>query len=166
MENSNKTNSIGQKIKDFFMPEYVETSNSDMIDEIPISTVGNTTRIEPKSKKSLREGSIAPIEVITTAQFKVHKFAPVYYRDVAAISESIINNSAVVLNLESPTESERRRLLDFVAGVAAAKNASVQNIGGFNILVLPHGIPFEDKDNSGDGGIVSDISEKLAAGIL
>jgi FtsZ-interacting cell division protein YlmF len=163
MENSSLMGKVGQKIKEFFMPEINEETNSEMIDETPLAR-DNTTYVEPPRKRNSKDSLITPVETVTTAQIKIHKYAPVYYKEAGTIGESVVHNRIVALNLESPTESERRRILDFVAGVALAKNATVHDIGGLNILILPYGIPFEDK--TGDGNIVSAISEQLAAGIL
>jgi cell division inhibitor SepF len=159
MSNTSYAGGVVKKVKDFFLPEVEEESNADMIEETPIA--GNTTYVDPRSKKGNKD-SLAPIETVTTAQIKIHRYSPVYYKETRTIGESIVNNRIVALNLESPTESERRRILDFVAGVALAKNASVHDIGGLNILILPYGIPFEDK--SGEGNIISAITEQLAAG--
>ena len=56
----------------------------------------------------------------------------------------------VILNMEEATRESACRLVDFLSGVAYAKNGRMERIASHTYLLTPNGVDFQADDWSGD----------------
>jgi cell division inhibitor SepF len=70
---------------------------------------------------------------------------PTEYKDAKKIADHLIDNRTVVLVLEDATEQTRRRIIDFLIGVAYAMNGNLKPIANQTYIVTPHDVGLVDQ---------------------
>lgn len=68
-------------------------------------------------------------------------FKPMDYRqDTREIADELVQQHTVVLNLEVTPKDVARRVLDFLGGVAYAKNGKVKRVSTSTYIITPHNV--------------------------
>ena len=114
-------------LKDFFMPnedEYAEPTE-------PV------TKKEPEPPRNNRV-----VNIKATTQLQVVLVKPELFTDAKQIADHLMANKTVVLNLESATEANRRRIIDFLVGVAYAQNGNIKPVANQTYIVTPYNVGF------------------------
>ncbi len=70
---------------------------------------------------------------------------PTEYTDAKKIADHLMNGRTVVLVLEDATEQTRRRIIDFLIGVAYAMNGNLKPIANQTYIVTPHDVGLVDQ---------------------
>ena len=70
---------------------------------------------------------------------------PTEYTDAKKIADHLMNGRTVVLVLEDATEQTRRRIIDFLIGVAYSMNGNLKPIANQTYIVTPHDVGLVDQ---------------------
>lgn len=74
---------------------------------------------------------------------KINIIEPRVYSEVETIAALLIDKQAVLLNLRRVDESQARRIIDYLAGIAYAVNGDVQKLSEDIFLCVPSNIEIE-----------------------
>ena len=166
--------SILNNLKDFFIPTEVEedsetsfNNNTQTETEKSESTsssssynsTANTTRssytpqheqhsssgyYSNTSKSSTTSSSSRP-SFSSSPTLQVILVKPTEYTDAKKIADHSMNGRTVVLVLEEASEPTRRRIIDFLIGVAYAMNGNLKPIANQTYIVTPHDVGLVDQ---------------------
>lgn len=122
-----------------------------------------------KKKKAKEESEDEPVSNLTPMRGgkspkKMHVcvFKPTVFDDVREISDTLLNNCTVILNMEGVDLSLAQRIIDFMMGSCYAIDGNLQKISNFIFIITPAAVGI-----SGDLlGLVDVLEEnqKLASG--
>ena len=91
------------------------------------------------------------VNINATTQLKVVLVKPERFEDASTIADHLNNKRTVVLNLESTNKEVSRRLVDFLSGVAYAKNGRLERIAAHAYMMVPNGTDFQGTEFDTDG---------------
>ena len=138
-------------LKDFFMPseeEYMdnpEPSSQDLDQEPPMRESAarqDAPRDERKSNRTLN--------IQTTAQLQVVLVKPEIFTDSQQIADHLLENKTVVLNLETASTDNKRRIIDFLAGVTYAQQGNLKRVANQTYIITPYNVGFVGDDLVGE----------------
>lgn len=75
---------------------------------------------------------------------------PRTYSDAQSIGDSFRKGMPVVMNLESMSEGEARRMVDFASGLIYGLSGSIERITNRVFLLTPESVSVEDSSNRGN----------------
>ncbi len=128
-------------IKDFFMPpEIEEDENSGQ----------EGTAQENSSRESHEEKRNKVVNIQSTAQLQVVLVKPEVFTDAKQIADHLIAKKTVVLNLETASADNKRRIIDFLAGVAYANGGSLKPVANLTYIITPYNVGFVGEDLVGE----------------
>ena len=144
-------------LKDFFMPnedEYAEPTEP-VTKKEPEQPAAAAPSPQPsssyESSSSAYSSAPAPnepprnnrvVNIKATTQLQVVLVKPELFTDAKQIADHLMANKTVVLNLESATEANRRRIIDFLVGVAYAQNGNIKPVANQTYIVTPYNVGF------------------------
>ena len=96
-------------------------------DNIDIDLAG-----EPKRNKV--------VNIHATTQLQVVLVKPERFNQSAEIADHLRDKRTVVVNLESTNKDVARRMLDFLSGVAYAKDGKIQKIANSTYIITPFNV--------------------------
>lgn len=122
-----------------------------------------------KKKKLKEDYTEEPVNNLTpmrggksSKKMQICIFKPTAFDDVREISDTLLNNCAVILNMEGVDLSLAQRIIDFMMGSCYAIDGNLQKISNFMFIITPAAVGI-----SGDvQGIIDafEESQKLASG--
>lgn len=128
-------------IKDFFMPpEIEEDENSGQ----------EGAAQENSSRESHEEKRNKVVNIQATAQLQVVLVKPEVFTDAKQIADHLIAKKTVVLNLETASADNKRRIIDFLAGVAYANGGSLKPVANLTYIITPYNVGFVGEDLVGE----------------
>ena len=150
-------------IKDFFF-----SAEEDDFDEMDAPVV-HTERepIEPPVKRVEREDIPAQtaaassdiaaarrgnkeVNIKATTQLQVVLVKPSAFTDAKQIAGHLIAKKTVVLNLETASPENKRRIIDFLVGVAYANGGSLKPVANLTYIITPYNVGFIGEDLVGE----------------
>lgn len=176
--------SILNNLKDFFIPTEVEDDNDTGVKETSsdaeksestysssASSAGTASQSSYAGQHEERRSTspyTAPKPVSHAAAsrpsfssssptLQVILVKPTEYTDAKKIADHLMNGRTVVLVLEEATEQTRRRIIDFLIGVAYAMNGNLKPIANQTYIVTPHDVGLVDQ-------LVNELGKSYAAG--
>lgn len=121
---------------------FKKTGTDDIEEEMPISTGTVGSRSVTRSTSS----KITPMRSSKrSAQMEVCVMKPQSFEDSRDISETLLANRTVILNMEGLDLALAQRLIDFISGSCFAIDGNLQRISNYIFVVTPHSV-----DISGD----------------
>lgn len=174
--------SILNNLKDFFIPTEVEEDSETSFNNTQAeteknetassasssSTTGSTSRssYSPQheshsssgyySKSSSASTSSSRPSFSSSPTLQVILVKPTEYTDAKKIADHLMNGRTVVLVLEEASEQTRRRIIDFLIGVAYAMNGNLKPIANQTYIVTPHDVGLVDQ-------LVSELGKSYTA---
>lgn len=152
-------------IKDFFMPsdeeedyredEHDEEETDTEPEESPVESATTTTARRPVETRnndidvptdSPRKKNGNVINVQTTTQLQVVLVKPEKFSDAREIADHLIARKTVVLNLETATAENKRRIIDFLVGVAYANGGNLKPVANLTYIITPYNVGFVGDD--------------------
>lgn len=115
----------------------------------------NYERTFPKSRKSFSEiqdspysaknyqSKVIPMNTAVSSS-KMVISQPTCYEDVQEIGEYLKNKKSVIINLESVSKEEARRILDFLSGSAFMVDGTIQSVSNLIYLIAPRNIEIQN----------------------
>lgn len=129
---------IFSNMKEFFFP-------SDMPEQVP---AGNEIRPHNAYEEIQAEKSSGSniVNIQATAQLQVVLVKPEVFTDAKAIADHLISRKTVVLNLETASPENRRRIIDFLVGVSYAISGSLKPVANLTYIITPYNVGFIGDD--------------------
>ncbi len=127
-------------MKEFFFP------TDDEPEQRPAHKPQETPAI-PNIEEQLaghESGNIVNIQA--TAQLQVVLVKPEVFTDAKAIADHLISRKTVVLNLETASPENRRRIIDFLVGVSYAISGSLKPVANLTYIITPYNVGFIGDD--------------------
>jgi len=81
---------------------------------------------------------------------KMQVVRPQSFDSVSQIADHLLNKCTVVLNLETASAENKRRIIDFLAGVAYANNGSLKPVANLTYIITPYNVGFIGEDLVGE----------------
>lgn len=100
------------------------------------------------SSGSSRRNKVVNIQ--TTAQLQVVLVKPSAFTDAKQIADHLIAKKTVVLNLETASPENKRRIIDFLVGVAYANGGSLKPVANLTYIITPYNVGFIGEDLVGE----------------
>ena len=90
------------------------------------------------------------VNIQTTAQLQVVLVKPSAFTDAKQIADHLIAKKTVVLNLETASPENKRRIIDFLVGVAYANGGSLKPVANLTYILTPYNVGFIGEDLVGE----------------
>ena len=126
-------------MKEFFFPSDIPESGSSAPTPEPPHT--GTEEMQPP-----REPGSNIVNIQATAQLQVVLVKPEVFTDAKAIADHLISRKTVVLNLETASPENRRRIIDFLVGVSYAISGSLKPVANLTYIITPYNVGFIGDD--------------------
>ncbi|MGN1480836.1 cell division protein SepF [Porcipelethomonas sp.] len=153
---------IFKNIKDFFVPpedgdeQYEEVSHSR-----PRQSSSHHTEQRDSDYEDSRgyraerfddteEKRNKVVNIQATAQLQVVLVKPEVFTDAKQIADHLIAKKTVVLNLETASPENKRRIIDFLVGVAYANGGSLKPVANMTYIITPYNVGFVGEDLVGE----------------
>lgn len=81
---------------------------------------------------------------------KVVMFKPVSFDDASDIAIALLGKNTVIINTESIDNELRRRIVDFISGVAYADNADIKKASNTTFVITPSNVLLEGEGIADD----------------
>ena len=142
-----------RKFKDMWNPpedeydEYEETPQDD--DDV---MDGHQEDSRDYHDRDYGRGSSAPsqnkvVNIHTTSQLQVVLFKPEHFgEDTRAIADELLKIHTVVLNLEETQKDVKRRIIDFLSGVAYANGGKIKRVATDTFIITPYNVDLTGDD--------------------
>ena len=123
----------------------------------PVRELQDTSAREVREPASLRD-SYKPetdyqskrdnkvVNIQATAQLQVVLVKPEVFTDAKQIADHLISKKTVVLNLETASAENKRRIIDFLVGVAYANGGSLKPVANLTYIITPYNVGFIGED--------------------
>lgn len=157
------------KIRDFFAPEDDDSYETEPVRETREARerreIRESMREEESSAREVREpspiresyrssaaGDYASkrdnkvVNIQATAQLQVVLVKPEVFTDAKQIADHLIAKKTVVLNLETASAENKRRIIDFLVGVAYANGGSLKPVANLTYIITPYNVGFIGED--------------------
>lgn len=138
-------------LKDFFMPseeEYMDNPepSSQDLDQEPSMRESAARQDAPREERK----SNRTLNIQTTAQLQVVLVKPEIFTDSQQIADHLLENKTVVLNLETASTDNKRRIIDFLAGVTYAQQGNLKRVANQTYIITPYNVGFVGDDLVGE----------------
>ena len=90
------------------------------------------------------------VNIQATAQLQVVLVKPSAFTDAKQIADHLIAKKTVVLNLETASPENKRRIIDFLGGVAYANGGSLKPVANLTYIITPYNVGFIGEDLVGE----------------
>ncbi|MBR5405334.1 MAG: cell division protein SepF [Oscillospiraceae bacterium] len=120
--------------------------------ETPEREYTRETRTESREVPSARGGTEygsqrgKVVNIQATAQLQVVLVKPEVFTDAKQIADHLIAKKTVVLNLETASAENKRRIIDFLVGVAYANGGSLKPVANLTYIITPYNVGFIGED--------------------
>lgn len=127
-------------IKDFFMPSETDDYDEELSDSSEKDDDKSYENDAPTEKRN------KVVNIQATTQLQVVLVKPEQFSDAKAIADHLIAKKTVVLNLETATAENKRRIIDFLVGVAYANGGSLKPVANLTYIITPYNVGFIGDD--------------------
>ena len=107
-------------------------------------------REERTEHSSRRQKSDKVVNIHTTAQLQVVLVKPEKFSDARDVADHLLERKTVVLNLETATAENKRRIIDFLVGVAYANGGDLKPVANLTYIITPYNVGFVGEDIVGE----------------
>ena len=142
-------------IKDFFAPQEEDGYENEPVRESTArkearesmrETVRETAPVREKSEPDYQSQRGKVVNIQATAQLQVVLVKPEVFTDAKQIADHLISKKTVVLNLETASAENKRRIIDFLVGVAYANGGSLKPVANLTYIITPYNVGFIGED--------------------
>lgn len=148
-----------EKFRDFFAPTEDDGYETEPVREVREPRESHSSRESRESRESAprdyddrantENGSGRGNKVVNiqaTAQLQVVLVKPEVFTDAKQIADHLISKKTVVLNLETASQENKRRIIDFLVGVAYANGGSLKPVANLTYIITPYNVGFIGED--------------------
>lgn len=142
--------SLLENIKGFFYSDPDVDDVEEPENEVPIRSVNNKPEKIEETIQASTERRNKVVNIQTTAQLQVVLVKPEVFTDAKQIADHLIAKKTVVLNLETASPENKRRIIDFLVGVAYANGGSLKPVANLTYIITPYNVGFIGEDLVGE----------------
>ena len=134
-------------LRDYFLPaEQDDDYQPDTPKEVqPVHQSQSSDIMESPDEKRNKV-----VNIQATAQLKVVLVKPEVFTDAKQIADHLIAKKTVVLNLETASSENKRRIIDFLVGVAYANGGSLKPVANLTYIITPYNVGFQGEELVGE----------------
>lgn len=81
------------------------------------------------------------------------------FSEVRTVADVLVEQRIVILNLETCSDDDSRRILDVLSGVAYANDGNIQRIAGRAYIITPNNVPLS-------GELLDEVANSTAKGVF
>ena len=129
-----------ENIKDFF---FAERAAAAIEHEEAVAAAENGGSLSANRRNKV-------VNIQATAQLQVVLVKPSAFTDAKQIADHLIAKKTVVLNLETASPENKRRIIDFLVGVAYANGGSLKPVANLTYIITPYNVGFVGEDLVGE----------------
>ena len=152
---------ILKNLKDFFVPQedgdddqyedsYQRRSSSSERESRYGRDYENSRSYRAERFDDIEEKRNKVVNIQATAQLQVVLVKPEVFTDAKQIADHLIAKKTVVLNLETASAENKRRIIDFLVGVAYANGGSLKPVANMTYIITPYNVGFIGEDLVGE----------------
>ena len=152
---------ILKNLKDFFVPledgdddqyedSYQRRSSSSERESRDGRDYENSRSYRAERFDDIEEKRNKVVNIQATAQLQVVLVKPEVFTDAKQIADHLIAKKTVVLNLETASAENKRRIIDFLVGVAYANGGSLKPVANMTYIITPYNVGFIGEDLVGE----------------
>ena len=152
---------ILKNLKDFFVPQedgdddqyedsYQRRSSSSERESRDGRDYENSRSYRAERFDDIEEKRNKVVKIKATAQLQVVLVKPEVFTDAKQIADHLIAKKTVVLNLETASAENKRRIIDFLVGVAYANGGSLKPVANMTYIITPYNVGFIGEDLVGE----------------
>lgn len=131
-------------------PERVSSQRSSSSTSSLSSSSYSTTAQEREEAMAEANRRNKVVNIQATAQLQVVLVKPSAFTDAKQIADHLISKKTVVLNLETASPENKRRIIDFLGGVAYANGGSLKPVANLTYIITPYNVGFIGEDLVGE----------------
>ena len=134
-------------LRDYFLPEEQDDDyQPDTPKEVqPVHQSQSSDIMESPDEKRNKV-----VNIQATAQLQVVLVKPEVFTDAKQIADHLIAKKTVVLNLETASSENKRRIIDFLVGVAYANGGSLKPVANLTYIITPYNVGFQGEELVGE----------------
>ncbi len=121
------------KFKDAF-----QTQDEDYYDDIPMTDL--VTQEEEKAPVIHDHKRNKVVNINATTQLSVVLVKPELFDEVKIIADHLNSKRTVLLNLESASKENAKRIVDFLSGVAYANGGQMKKVANSTFIITPFNV--------------------------
>ncbi len=110
------------------------------------AAIRETSSSREKSESDYQNQRGKVVNIQATAQLQVVLVKPEVFTDAKQIADHLISKKTVVLNLETASAENKRRIIDFLVGVAYANGGSLKPVANLTYIITPYNVGFIGED--------------------
>ena len=152
---------ILKNLKDFFVPQedgdddqyedsYQRRSSSSERESRDGRDYENSRSYRAERFDDIEEKRNKVVNIQANAQLQVVLVKPEVFTDAKQIADHLIAKKTVVLNLETASAENKRRIIDFLVGVAYANGGSLKPVANMTYIITPYNVGFIGEDLVGE----------------
>ena len=134
-------------LRDYFLPP--DTDDVDETESVQPAPQQPSYQTQTADTSDTAEGKKV-INIQATAQLQVVLVKPEVFTDAKAIADHLIAKKTVVLNLETASAENKRRIIDFLVGVAYANGGSLKPVANLTYIITPYNVGFQGEELVGE----------------
>lgn len=143
-----------RKFKDMWNPpedeyddSYDDAPQSDQGSDEPVDDEGYYRESSRNAPGSGGQGGNRVVNFHNTSQLQVVLFKPEHFgEDTRAIADELLKIHTVVLNLEGTSKEVKRRIIDFLSGVAYANSGKIKKVATDTFIITPYNVDLTGED--------------------
>lgn len=135
-------------LRDYFLPP--ENDDEYQPDPKPEIQPSYTQPASPEIQENPEDMRKKVVNIQATAQLQVVLVKPEVFTDAKAIADHLIAKKTVVLNLETASAENKRRIIDFLVGVAYANGGSLKPVANLTYIITPYNVGFQGEELVGE----------------
>ena len=134
-------------LRDYFLPaEQDDDYQPDTPKEVqPVHQSQSSDIMESPDEKRNKV-----VNIQATAQLQVVLVKPEVFTDAKQIADHLIAKKTVVLNLETASSENKRRIIDFLVAVAYANGGSLKPVANLTYIITPYNVGFQGEELVGE----------------
>lgn len=131
----------------------------------------------PEERKAMAQQMSSGLKIINAPKLKqgnskqgapdsvsgIFKFEFKQYGDVREVGERYREGYSVILNMSEAPEADRKRAIDFLAGLVFANSGNIERVGNGIFLLLPSGAKALGDISSKDSGSIDSLRNQFLA---
>ena len=107
-------------------------------DEKPVRSGYSVTRDQEPAPAAAAPGTV--VNIHAASQLQVVLVKPEKFEDVSGIADHLNDKRTVLLNLETAAPDLKRRMVDFLSGVAYANGGQIKKIASATYIITPYNV--------------------------
>lgn len=135
-------------LRDYFLPPEQDDDYQPDTPKQEVQTMHQSQSADVIETPDEKRNKVVNIQA--TAQLQVVLVKPEVFTDAKQIADHLIAKKTVVLNLETASSENKRRIIDFLVGVAYANGGSLKPVANLTYIITPYNVGFQGEELVGE----------------